>query len=589
MRTAKTPRANQKTTSDNVISITRLDGDKDATERCNDEYKYLFDNTSDAIRVINSDFTIRRINQAFADMTGVDKDDVTGRKCWEVFPSPHCHTQECRLQRILNGENQIQVEIERQKKNRAIISCVVTTSRLVDKANKLTGIIEQFRDVTERRHLEEHVKESEELYKDLFQNVPVAIMEYDFSDVKQYYDQLRYRGVKDFRNLFFDVAPDELLNCEERLRLTRINRKAKEESGISSTEEHLLQMIIRHKEHRGEDEGPRECHIGLAEGKTYFDYEQFGQDENGNLSFSHHVWVSVAPGCEDSLSKVYVCLVDMTERKKAEKELLEYKKHLEEVIEQRTSELHKSRQIVQELFQAEHYIREKLEAQLDKRVLFSRAIVHELKTPLTPMLVASEILSRIQDEKLKPIAQNLHEGAVALDKRIDELMDISRGEIGTLQVKMKKCDVVNLIKSVVEETLCLFHDRNQTLALTTKRASLIVNIDPERIRQVLVNLLDNASKFTPQGGHIKISVREQNDHLLVEIEDNGMGIPDTEKTKIFEPYYSLRDSKQSRAGIGLGLALAKMIIELHGGEIKVRNAKVHGSIFYFSLPIRDNA
>jgi signal transduction histidine kinase len=215
-------------------------------------------------------------------------------------------------------------------------------------------------------------------------------------------------------------------------------------------------MINNHKLHTGEDTGPKECHIGLAEGKTYFDYEQSVQDKNGNLKFSQHVWVSVAPGCENSLSKVYVCLVDITERKKAEK-------------------------------------------QLEKRSLFSRAIVHELKTPLTPMLVASEILASTQDEKSKPIAQNLYDGAVALNKRIDELMDISRGEIGTLQVKLEKCDVISVIRNTVDELLCLFQNREQTLTLTADTSGLMINIDPERIRQILVNLLDNASKFTPRG------------------------------------------------------------------------------------------
>jgi signal transduction histidine kinase len=76
--------------------------------------------------------------------------------------------------------------------------------------------------------------------------------------------------------------------------------------------------------------------------------------------------------------------------------------------------------------------------------------------------------------------------------------------------------------------------------------------------------------------------------LLVEVEDNGLGVPDAEKAKIFEPYYSLRDSRQSRPGIGLGLALAKMFVKLHGGEINVRDAQFQGSIFYFSLPIKDN-
>jgi signal transduction histidine kinase len=204
------------------------------------------------------------------------------------------------------------------------------------------------------------------------------------------------------------------------------------------------------------------------------------------------------------------------------------------------------------------------------------------------MLVASEILASTQDEKSKPIAQNLYDGAVALNKRIDELMDISRGEIGTLQVKLEKCDVISVIRNTVDELLCLFQNREQTLTLTADTSGLMINIDPERIRQILVNLLDNASKFTPRGGRVSIRMQLKTSFLLVEVEDNGLGVPDAEKAKIFEPYYSLRDSRQSRPGIGLGLALAKMFVKLHGGEINVRDAQFQGSIFYFSLPIKDN-
>jgi PAS domain S-box-containing protein len=81
------------------------------------EFESLLENSLDAIRIIDVNFTVRRINKAFADITSADQGNVTGKKCWDVFPSPLCHTPECRLQRILNGEKYIQVEIERKKKD----------------------------------------------------------------------------------------------------------------------------------------------------------------------------------------------------------------------------------------------------------------------------------------------------------------------------------------------------------------------------------------------------------------------------------------------------------------------------------------
>jgi PAS domain S-box-containing protein len=169
MSTVRAPRSSQKAKSNNAISITNLDGDKGTIQRYNDEYKYLFDNTTDAIRVINGDFTIRRINQAFADMTGVDKEKIIGKKCWEIFPSPHCHRQECRISRILNGENQIVVEVERQNHDGTVIPCVVTAASLKDCGGNIAGVIEQFRDITEIRHKDKEIKESEDRYKALIE------------------------------------------------------------------------------------------------------------------------------------------------------------------------------------------------------------------------------------------------------------------------------------------------------------------------------------------------------------------------------------------------------------------------------------
>jgi PAS domain S-box-containing protein len=142
-----------------------MDGHKRNIDTCGNEAEYLFDKISDAIRVINSDFTIRRINRSFADMTGVKQNEIIGKKCWEIFPSHHCGTEKCRLQRILNGEKKIKEEIERKKKDGSTMPCIVTVFPLMDKEKRLSAIIERFYDITERRHMENRVKETENLYR----------------------------------------------------------------------------------------------------------------------------------------------------------------------------------------------------------------------------------------------------------------------------------------------------------------------------------------------------------------------------------------------------------------------------------------
>ena len=129
----------------------------------------VFDAVRDSIRVINKDFTVCRINKAFAEMAGVDQVAVIGKKCWELFTSPLCHTSECRLQRILGGEKHIEVEIERMRKDGTTIPCEVYASPLLNDDGELIGVIEQFRDITERRRMKDEIKESEDRYRSLIE------------------------------------------------------------------------------------------------------------------------------------------------------------------------------------------------------------------------------------------------------------------------------------------------------------------------------------------------------------------------------------------------------------------------------------
>jgi PAS domain S-box-containing protein len=129
------------------------------------EFEQLIDASRDAIRIINKDYSIRRINSAFAEMTGADKNEAVGKKCWEVFPSPLCQTSECRLHQILSGADVIELEIERKRKDGTTIPCRVSAFPLFDEDGELTCVVEVFRDITAFRRMEEQVEESEERYR----------------------------------------------------------------------------------------------------------------------------------------------------------------------------------------------------------------------------------------------------------------------------------------------------------------------------------------------------------------------------------------------------------------------------------------
>ncbi|HEY51407.1 MAG TPA: PAS domain S-box protein [Dehalococcoidia bacterium] len=241
---------------------------------------------------------------------------------------------------------------------------------------------------------------------------------------------------------------------------------------------------------------------------------------------------------------------------------------------------------LQELYHKERALRQTLEAEIKKRIEFTRALVHELKTPVTPVMASSELLlQRLKDEPLYGLAQNINQGANNLNRRIDELLDLARGEIGMLRLNREPMEPKQLLEQIVYEETPVAMRSGQTLTAQLPESLPVVVADEERFRQVVFNLLNNATKFTPPGGKITLKARVERANLVVEVQDNGVGISPEDQKVLFEPYRSLERDRERLSGLGLGLSLSKTLVELHGGRIWVKSEKGKGSTFGFSLPL----
>jgi len=250
------------------------------------------------------------------------------------------------------------------------------------------------------------------------------------------------------------------------------------------------------------------------------------------------------------------------------------------------TELEQAQEKLEEAYEQERQLREQLQSEVQWRIEFTRALVHELKTPLTPVLSSSELLySELREEPWMSIAENIHRGATNLSKRIDELLDLARVEIGTLKLNREALDVLPLLKGVGSDMAVVTKAAGQSLTLELPSYLPRVWADEERLRQVVLNLLINASKFTQESGKIILRAREQDGYLMVEVEDNGPGIPEEDQGRLFLPYHRRLDDREHLSGLGLGLALCKNMVELHGGNIWVDSKVGKGSTFGFSIPL----
>jgi len=222
--------------------------------------------------------------------------------------------------------------------------------------------------------------------------------------------------------------------------------------------------------------------------------------------------------------------------------------------------------------------------------LFLSALSHELKTPLTAIIASTGLLVEELDKKheaiLLKLAQNISRSAASLQNRLNELISLSKNKDESYGIAKKDFDFSMLAAEVADQVLSLARQKKQTLNLEVA-PNIKINADDQRIEQVLLNLLSNAIKFTPEGGQIYLRAEKDGNRLVVNVQDTGPGIPNEEKRKLFIPYYHPSTDRSGIPGLGLGLAISKQIVELHGGAIWVQSEVGKGSAFSFSLPIHE--
>jgi PAS domain S-box-containing protein len=310
----------------------------------------------------------------------------------------------------------------------------------------------------------------------------------------------------------------------------------------------------------------RDWETGLKEfDKTGHDqYATRTKNSNGQWIdiLVRRIKISVGPG-------YLICLIkDVTEINKLRNELYAYQSGLETKVVGRTKELEK---------------------QIQNRILYNRALVHELKTPLAPLLSASEFLcSELKDKLTLDFANIIRQGALDLSKRIDELLELARVETGMMSIEPAACNINSIINDVVNYIESELIKRKLSLTTGIEIENPVIIADEERISEVLLNLLNNAIKFTPSGGSISIKAIQRNKRIYVDITDTGIGIAEKDQKHLFQPYHMLESKISHSGGLGLGLFLSKSIIEAHGGKISVKSKPGEGSTFTFWLPVEGN-
>ncbi|MEJ7929982.1 response regulator [Ramlibacter sp. AN1015] len=246
---------------------------------------------------------------------------------------------------------------------------------------------------------------------------------------------------------------------------------------------------------------------------------------------------------------------------------------------------------VTERVQAEEVLRrlaDELAETNRRKTEFLATLAHELRNPLAPLRNGLHLLRRARDDAARLRTWDMMDRQLGhMVRLIDDLLDIARVSTGKVELKRTRSTLRQLVHSAVETAQPLLDAARHTLVMDLPAESVWLDVDPTRIAQVLFNLLSNAAKYTPDGGHIRLHAHVEGRQVVLSVHDDGIGIPEQDLTRVFQMFTQFgRESLHAPGGLGIGLALVQSLVDLHGGRIEAESpGPGRGSTFTLRLPL----
>jgi signal transduction histidine kinase/ActR/RegA family two-component response regulator len=230
-----------------------------------------------------------------------------------------------------------------------------------------------------------------------------------------------------------------------------------------------------------------------------------------------------------------------------------------------------------------------LERATQAKSAFLASMSHELRTPLNAIigfseLLADEVAGRLNEEQQEYV-KHVTEAGTHLLSLINDILDLSKIEAGRIDLRRERCRLSDLTAAVLKTVSPIAAKKGVVLEADVPQELPALEVDATRTKQILFNLLSNAIKFTPKAGHIALQARAIDGVVTISVKDTGVGIKAEDLPRLFQAFEQLEAGRTKQEGTGLGLALTKRLVELHGGEMHVESELGKGSRFFFTLPI----
>ncbi len=526
--------------------------DRDITDRKHAEtvlreneerFRALVQNLQDIIAIINIEGTVIYENPVTSRTLGYS---LLGKNYANLIHPDDLATAMHDFEDVVKGINpHIPTLVRIKQADGSWIHLEILATNLYDNTTIQGGLF-VCRNVTDRINAQKALNESEEKYRTILESMDEGLYE---TDMKGNYTFVNEAGCR-----IVGYECDELIGKNARMLHSR----------------ETLEYIVS-------------VYNGMMKtGKTgiLMDYEAIRKDGSITIHQANATFILDETGKRIGTRAL---VRDVTDRRKAEDALRQseekYRTVLENTVEERTRELKNAYERL---------------ADMDRiKTNFFANISHEIRTPLT--LILSPVETALQGDYPKEIdrtfLENIQKNAIRLLRLINNLLDFSKIEAGKMNVTIKEIDIVPILRNYVSALQYSAESKGITLNLKIENSPIRLYLDIEKFDKVAMNIFSNALKFTDKGGKIEIWIKDEDTKCVIEVEDSGIGIPPEKLGTIFERFSQVDiSSTRKYEGTGIGLSLAKELIELLGGSISVESRfigdhpKGHGTLFVMTFP-----
>ncbi|MFP4024910.1 MAG: PAS domain S-box protein [Thiohalospira sp.] len=608
----------------------------------NAELNQIFNTTGNSMRLIDKDFTILRVNRTFTMISGIRKENAEGKKCYNVFPGPYCHTADCPLNLVKNGEERVEQDIKKRNKNGKIIPGILTCVAFKGQNGEILGIIEDFKDLSKRVEIEETLRRTEQQFSIFMDNLPLGVFIKD-EDLRTVYinkymdavfskercqnktpkeifpEEYARRVIEEDKRVINGevlVVEDQLPDKTGRLIIYQTHKfrfRAADNTwkigGISlditqkkKTEYELkkLSNAIQHSpvcviitNLKGQIEYVNPVFTQFT---GYTPEEVLGEkvgilsDSEPTKSIYKDIMTTVSQGNDwkgeiqnrKKNGEIYWELASISPVKNNQNEITHFIIIAEDISDRKKSE--------KELLLA----KEQAEESNRLKTAFLANLSHEIRTPMNAIIGFSSLLldeDLPYDEKVK-LNNLINENSQNLLKLIDDVIDISKIQSGKFEINYSKCYINKLLLDLyVSFSVKIEQDLKKDIQLSFNRGirdkDFAFTTDTIRLKQVLFNIIENAVKFTQQGFvEFGYSVVKNENKIQFYVIDSGIGISNNKFEMIYDLFRQVDESfTREYGGTGLGLTIAKKIVHHLGGDIWVQSTPEQGTNIYFTLPL----